>query len=347
MPEWAKGLKEATAARQTRTPAPAVPTPAESALAARGGQPAQAGAARSTQPDAMAYVANNYSSKAAGTNAEANAAGIPAPQRPSFGVQMSGSGVSSEGDKVRENADQLAMGRLAAQSSSALTAPAGPAVAAQDQSQGGRRAGDRTVVLNTTNYYAMNSEVYSVLVRNGVAVEGSVDKPESQEERAQARTNVAVTRQASPDTNMIVFYSEEPLARQIVSQIQQIRGDLAAPPLVEEVSEPAAQPDPRGSAATAGPWLKSRRSMNWRSGPAPAWVRGVASLQAPAAMASPASPLTSAASRPARRSPQRARRSPVARRRLAQRRACRPSSQPRRHLARWLRGGEALRSAGA
>ena len=113
-----------------------------------------------------------------------------------------------------------------------------------------------------------------------MAVEGSVDKPESQEERAQARTNVAVTRQARPDTNMIVFYSEEPLARQIVSQIQQIRGDLAAPPLVEEVSEPAAQPaDPRGSAATAGALVEEPALDELAQRARAAWVRGVASLR--------------------------------------------------------------------
>ena len=113
-----------------------------------------------------------------------------------------------------------------------------PQTQQQDQLQA-RRVGDQTVVLNTTNYFGVNSEVYSVLIRNGVAIEGSADQPDAQEQRARARNNVAVTRQSAPDTNTIVFYSEEPRARQIVGQIQQLQKDLVGRPIVHE--SPAAQ----------------------------------------------------------------------------------------------------------
>lgn len=89
---------------------------------------------------------------------------------------------------------------------------------------------DQRIQLNTRDLDVTNRHVEAVLLSNGFRV---VQDAQEQPQFAQ----VAVARQASPDSNRIVFYAEENQARAIVDQIQQIRGDLVEPPIVGEVGQ--------------------------------------------------------------------------------------------------------------
>jgi hypothetical protein len=202
---------------QTAAPVNGAEPPARSGeqLFAKGAAPSAPVSGAGSPSQAMGYVANTYAFSASSNTTS----GVPATMP---------TGQAERHFQIAQAAQTLSQPR-----------------------QAGQRRGDQNITLSTTNYYGMNSEVYSVLIRNGVAVEGSADRPDSQEERAQARTNVAVTRQADQNTNTIIFYSEEPRARQIVDQIQQIQKDLAGPTVVQEAAAAVQAPVQGGGSGGA------------------------------------------------------------------------------------------------